>query len=112
MLILRSEQVSAEADASIAALRSHALGPVQRAQVSGALHNDFSDSALVVQAVAQIDPRLQPAEYQVVAIEPGRVLAIESAYLRALFEAAWSGEASALLAGPAPEPPEVSFSTR
>lgn len=112
VLILRSEGASAEADASIAEFTSHALAPVHRAQVSGALHNDFSDSALLVRALAQLDPRVQPAEYQVGAIDPGRVLAIESAYLRALFEAAWSGEASALLAGPAPEFPEVSFSTR
>jgi dienelactone hydrolase len=112
VLIFRSEGASAEADASIAEFTSHALAPVHRAQVSGALHNDFSDSALLVQALAQLDPRVQPAQYQVGAIGPGRILAIECAYLRALFEAAWSGEASALLAGPAPEFPEVSLSTR
>lgn len=71
VLLLLSEGASAERDASIAEFTSHALVPVHRAWVSGALHNDFSD-----------------------------------------FEAAWTGEASALLAGPAPGFPEVRFSTR
>ena len=79
---------------------------------TGALHNDFSDSAVLIQALAQLDPRVQPAQYHVGAIDPARILAIESAYLRAFFEAAWSGESSAWLAGPIPEFPEVSFSTR
>src|SRR5262245_33096744 len=96
----------------IAELTSRALAPVYRAQVSGDLHNDFSDSAVRIQALAQLDPRVQPAQYQVGTIGPGRILTIESAYLRAFFEAAWSGQVTGLLAGPAPEFPEVSFSTR
>lgn len=111
-LFLLSEGASADADGGITEFTSHALGALHRAEVSGALHNDFSDTALLITALAQLDPRVQLGEYQVGAIDPGRALAIESAYLWAFFEATWSGEPSALLAGQASEFPEVSFSTR
>ena len=111
VLLLLSEGASPELDASIAEFTNHTLAPVHSARVSGSLHNDFSDSAVLIPGLAQLDPRVQPADYQVGPIEPGRVLAIESAYLRALFESAWSGDASALLSGETAEFPEVSATT-
>jgi hypothetical protein len=99
-------------DPTIEQFTSHAGGHVYTAQVSGTLHNNFSDAGLLIRGLASLDPRVQPQAFQVGTIDPTRALAIQGAYLSAFFEDAWSGKVSALLSGPTAGFPEVMLTVR
>jgi hypothetical protein len=77
--------------------------------VAGTGHNDFSDYGALVLALAALDPGIIPADQLVGPIDPSRALAIESAYLRAFFGLALSGQASPLMSAPGADYPEVTF---
>jgi predicted dienelactone hydrolase len=94
-------------DESIDQFTTHTVGHVYTAEVSGTLHNNFSDSGILVRALASLDPRVQPEAFQVGAIDPARAIAIAASYLRAFFDAAWTGQEAGLLRGPAADFPEV-----
>jgi len=111
-VLLMLGQAHAATDPTIEQFVSHAGGHVYTAEISGALHNNFSDAGLLIRALSSLDPRIQPEALLVGAIDPTRALAIQGAYLRAFFEDAWSGKVSSLLSGPTPAFPEVTFTAR
>jgi hypothetical protein len=111
-VLLMLAEGHAATDPTIEQFTSHAGGHVYTAEISGVLHNNFSDAGLLVRTLASLDPRIQPQALQVGTIDPTRALAIQGAYLRAFFEAAWSGSASELLSGPTAAFPEVLITPR
>jgi dienelactone hydrolase len=87
-----------------------ARGAVYETEVLGSGHNNFSDQGAFVNQLAALDPSVVPADSLVGTIDTTRALSIESAYVRAFFNAELSGTPSALMSAPAPAYPEVSFS--
>jgi dienelactone hydrolase len=111
-VLLMLAEGHAATDPTIEQFASHSGGHVYTAEINGALHNNFSDSGLLIRALSSLDPRVQPVAYLVGAIDPTRALTIQGAYLRAFFEDAWSGKTSALLSGPTAAFPEVTLTPR
>jgi hypothetical protein len=91
---------------------AHARSRVYRVDVKGAQHLDFSDMGTLAKGLASRIPGFDPAMLGLGTIEAARVLAIQSAYLRAFFHSALEGSSPALLKGPSPEFPEVTLTVQ
>ena len=111
-VLLMLAEAHTATDPTIEQFVSHADGHVYTAEIRGALHNNFSDTGLLIRALSSLDARVQPEAFQVGAIDPARALAVQGAYLRTFFEDAWSGDVSSLVAAPTATFPEVTFRAR
>jgi hypothetical protein len=88
---------------------AHAKSRVYRVDVKGAQHLDFSDMGILAQGLVSRIPGFDPASLGLGTIEAARILVVQSAYLRAFFDAALEGASPAILKGPSPEFPEVTL---
>lgn len=96
-------------DPTLEQFLAHARSRVYRVDVTGAQHLDFSDMGTLAKGLTSRIPGFDPATLGLGTIAASRVLAVQSAYLRAFFHAALEGASPALLKGPSPEFPEVTL---
>ncbi len=91
---------------------AHARSRVYRVDVKGSKHADFSDMGLLARGLASKIPGFDPAMLGLGTIAADRILAVQSAYLRAFFDAVLEGSTPAILNGPSAEFPEVTLTVQ
>ncbi len=96
-------------DSSIDAFFGAAGDHCRGLSIAGTRHANYGDTSWLYARVLSEYPDLTSAGYQLGTIAPLRAHAIMTTYLRAFFESALDGTASALLDGPSALYPEVTF---